>query len=169
MYNRQKRYGKLKAMICNVRNSASRSQHFVEQNHKHMEFSFILITLIFLPDRFDNPVVIDLFILFFQSLTPRCFFFPPPGFCSRQRFGNYGYARGASTGWRNCKGWKFPAFPTVWCVKQLTPVPGQSKKNHSGKPLREDDFGQWLFLVPLKGGIGSIFHPPGSARTISGK
>ena len=23
-------------------------------------------------------------------------------------------------------------------------------------------------LVPLKGGIGSIFHPPGSARTISG-
>ena len=27
---------------------------------------------------------------------------------------------------------------------------------------------QWLFQVPLKGGIGSIFHPPGSARTISG-
>ena len=23
-------------------------------------------------------------------------------------------------------------------------------------------------LVPLKGGIGSIVHPPGSARTISG-
>ena len=23
-------------------------------------------------------------------------------------------------------------------------------------------------MVPLKGGIGSIFHPPGSARTISG-
>ena len=25
-----------------------------------------------------------------------------------------------------------------------------------------------LFLVPLKGGMGRIFHPPGSARTISG-
>ena len=23
-------------------------------------------------------------------------------------------------------------------------------------------------MVPLKGGLGSIFHPPGSARTISG-
>ena len=27
---------------------------------------------------------------------------------------------------------------------------------------------QWLFLVPLKGGIGSIFHPAGLARIISG-
>ena len=27
---------------------------------------------------------------------------------------------------------------------------------------------QWIFQVPVKGGIGSIFYPPGSARTISG-
>ena len=25
----------------------------------------------------------------------------------------------------------------------------------------------WLFLVPITGGIGSIFDPPGSARTFS--
>ena len=34
--------------------------------------------------------------------------------------------------------------------------------------FNEDPYNQWLFLVPVKGGIGSIFHPPGSARTISG-
>ena len=27
---------------------------------------------------------------------------------------------------------------------------------------------QWLFLVPVKGGIGSIFHPQTNGRTISG-
>ena len=26
----------------------------------------------------------------------------------------------------------------------------------------------WILQVPVKGGIGSIFYPPGSARTISG-
>ena len=40
--------------------------------------------------------------------------------------------------------------------------------NRSGRELiSPDSSNQWLFLVPLKGGIGSIFHPPGSARTIS--
>ena len=97
MYDRQKRYGNLKAMICNGRNSASRSQHFVEQNHKHMEFSFILMTLIFLPnDRFDNPGTHRSLHSFLPVVDPPMFFFGlPPGFCSRQRFGNYGYARGA--------------------------------------------------------------------------
>ncbi len=84
-------------MICNGRNSASRSQHFVEQNHKHMEFSFILMTLIFLPnDRFDNPGTHRSLHSFLPVVDPPMFFFGlPPGFCSRQRFGNYGYARGA--------------------------------------------------------------------------
>ena len=27
-------------------------------------------------------------------------------------------------------------------------------------PLEMSGMSQWLFLVPLKGGIGSIFHPP---------
>ena len=29
-------------------------------------------------------------------------------------------------------------------------------------------FSMVVEMVPLTGGIGSIFHPPGSARTISG-
>ena len=36
------------------------------------------------------------------------------------------------------------------------------------KPRPGGDKSMVGMLVPLKGGIGSIFHPPGSARTISG-
>ena len=32
----------------------------------------------------------------------------------------------------------------------------------------ERDTSMVVEMVPVKGGIGSIFHPPGSARTISG-
>ncbi len=39
--------------------------------------------------------------------------------------------------------------------------PGASNSN--SKMQERNTTTQWLFLVPLKGGIGSIFHPPGSA------
>ena len=42
-----------------------------------------------------------------------------------------------------------------WCTLQGTKKPSCFRNN------------QWLFLVPLKV-VGSIFHPPGLARTISG-
>ena len=43
------------------------------------------------------------------------------------------------------------------------------KKHHETRCcLRKTPFSMVGMLVPIKGGIGSIFHPPGSARTISG-
>ena len=44
---------------------------------------------------------------------------------------------------------------------------GMGPAYHKGVPLLGVPENQWLFLVPLKGGIGSIFIPQ-KARTISG-
>ena len=42
------------------------------------------------------------------------------------------------------------------------------KKLQHGSHLFSKVASMVVEMVPLKGGIGSIFHPPGSARTISG-
>ena len=46
--------------------------------------------------------------------------------------------------------------PSLW-VFAKNGVQGDSSKLYQ---IIRETLVQWLFLVPLKGGIGSIFHPP---------
>ena len=54
-----------------------------------------------------------------------------------------------------------PSSPNIFEKIHLNQLP-----RATDPPLRHKSM--VVEMVPLKGGIGSIFHPPGSARTISG-